>query len=155
MKNYLNTFKGDSKSAVVRRFGFTMTALVFSLLIAMFNAVNDTMDNKILETLLDFFLGFSLAVIMDLIFGIGRMSPLIPKKDKIVVSISQLPFVEDVLSQEQIYKATEFYNTHKKHVDAIMEETPIATDVWHEDKGDPRLWKPQHWNWFFNWRTTM
>jgi len=151
MKKYLRTFIGNSENVKLRRLTLTMAALVFSLFISILNAKGGgILENKILETIVDFFLGLASAVVLDLTLGLGRPSPLLSKDKRILLTYSSLPLVSDSLTYEQIKNGLKFYSKHKEHVDKICKETDVACDICNEDKNDPRLWKPSHWNWFLN-----
>lgn len=54
------------------------------------------------------------------------------------------------LTGDQIQKANRWYSAHKEHVDRLTSNNsesfpPSIT----EDLNSPGLWKPGHWNWFF------
>ena len=55
---------------------------------------------------------------------------------------------EEILTGRQIQEAEIWYYKHRNHVNSIVNgksKFPL-TDI--EDKNEPSLWKPEHWNWF-------
>lgn len=77
IKNYLNTFKGDSVSQRFRRFGFNILSLLYALIIALYFASINMFENQFLALIVDVLCGYTFITIIDLTFGIGRKSPLI------------------------------------------------------------------------------
>jgi len=84
MKKYLNTFRGNLVATKFRRYGFFTIALLFSLVIAMYFAVSKTFDNQFLALFIDLLIGFTMTTCIDLTMGIGRQSPLLNNKQKII-----------------------------------------------------------------------
>lgn len=73
------------------------------------------------------------------------------KKNSKLVSYGKLPTIEHALTQDQIKEGFRYHHEHADYVNNIMNETNVMSDVSEiEDKNNPRLWKPSHWNWFFN-----
>lgn len=76
IKKYLNTFKGNSESQGIRRFGFNILSLLFVLLFSLLFAVQKTFDNQFLAIIVDMLCGYSIVLVLDLIVGIERKSPI-------------------------------------------------------------------------------
>ena len=55
---------------------------------------------------------------------------------------------EEILTGRQIQEAEIWYYKHRNHVNSIVNGKSKfpPTDI--EDKNEPSLWKPEHWNWF-------
>ncbi len=76
IKKYLNTFKGYSTQQRARRFGFTIFTLLFALLFSIYFTIDRTFTPT--QSLgVSLLCGFTITLIIDLIAGIGRKSPLI------------------------------------------------------------------------------
>jgi len=76
IKKYLNTFRGYSFEQKVRRFGFIILTLLFALLFSIYFTIDRTFTPP--QSLgIGLLSGFIITLIIDLIAGIGRKSPLI------------------------------------------------------------------------------
>lgn len=51
-------------------------------------------------------------------------------------------------TDEQITNGKEVYFKHKQHVDGLVKNEISSYPCALEDRSQPLLWKPQHWNWF-------
>jgi len=55
----------------------------------------------------------------------------------------------DILSVRQIQNVLNYYDEHTDFVEKIIKETNKAYPPSEgEDKNNPSIWKPGHWNWF-------
>jgi hypothetical protein len=64
---------------------------------------------------------------------------------------SSTPHPEEILTPEQIDKALKWYDNHRNYVNSLVNGVSKFPPSLNEDKGDCRLWKPQHWNWFLGY----
>lgn len=46
----------------------------------------------------------------------------------------------------------EYYNKHtnRERIEAMRKESSLKIEPPEEDKDKPELWKPSHWNWYFD-----
>lgn len=58
--------------------------------------------------------------------------------------------LETHLTNQQIQKAKDWYLKHKTHVNIITNGVGKFPPTLHEDKNNPSIWKPEHWNWFLD-----
>lgn len=65
-------------------------------------------------------------------------------------SLKQCPRISQVLSKEEQGLAMGYFAHHKEQIKNMMLETTEVSYPEPEDKNDPRLWLPTHWNWFLN-----
>lgn len=60
--------------------------------------------------------------------------------------------LHSVLTNKQIESALYYYANHRNHVLNLINEAENkrVSPSENEDKNNPALWKPIHWNWFFD-----
>ena len=55
---------------------------------------------------------------------------------------------EEILTGMQIQEAEIWYYKHRNHVNSLVNGKAKFPPTTQEDKNEPSLWKPEHWNWF-------
>ncbi len=63
-----------------------------------------------------------------------------------------MKFVELTTDEQQNVKdrAIRFWYEHKRHVNGLMDDRVPSVAPSGSDMNHPELWKPIHWNWFFD-----
>ena len=58
---------------------------------------------------------------------------------------------EEILTGRQMQEAEIWYYKHRNYVSSIVNDKSKFPPTDNEDKNEPSLWKPEHWNWFLEY----